>query len=103
MLLTVARSFQLQIHQNQPQFGPECWYILCGTSGTPLKKKKKKKTGTGGLGLEQVLLNMVRESFPGRINTTGVGGFPKRRRNLSFLMLTSNNMFLGVSNGKIKI
>ena len=64
---------------------------------------KKKKNRTRGLGLEQVLLNMVRESFPGRINTTGVGGFPKRRRNLSFLMLTSNNMFLGVSNGKIKI
>jgi len=41
MLLTVARSFKLQIHENQPQFGPECWYILCGTSGTPLRKKKK--------------------------------------------------------------
>ena len=101
MLLTVARSFQLQIHQNQPQFGPECWYILCRTSGTPFKKKKKNRTR--GLGLEQVLLNTLRESFPGGINTTGVGGFAKGRGNLSFLMLTSNNMFLGVSNGKIKI
>ena len=101
MLLTVARSFQLQIHQNQPQFGPECWYILCGTSGTPLKKKKKK-TGTGGLGLEQVLLNTLRESFPGGINTTGVGGFAKGRGNLSFSMITNNTMFLSVRNGKIK-
>ena len=55
------------------------------------------------MGLKQVLLNMVRESFPGRINTTGVGGFAKGRGNLLFLMLTNNNVFLSVKNGKIKI
>jgi len=49
-----------------------------------------------------VLLNTVRQSFPGGINTTGVGGFAKGRGNLSFLMITNNNMFLSVRNGKIK-
>ena len=63
---------------------------------------KKKNPGVGGLGLEQVLLNTLRESFPGGINTTGVGGFAKGRGNLSFSMITNNNMFLSVRNGKIK-
>ena len=49
-----------------------------------------------------MLLNTLRESFPGGINTTGVGGFAKGRGNLSFSMITNNNMFLSVRNGKIK-
>ena len=63
---------------------------------------KKKTTQTWGAGTRTGVVKYGERIVSSGINTTGVGGFPKGRRNLSFLMLTNNNMFLGVRNGKIK-